>query len=97
MLSYKIDIAYRDLITMLVIGVLHFIPSCQFPIPSCQFVSEISNACLRVFVVILQDVDCLQRFYHNIDHWGIKFYYHTISTFREAIVSEIQKCLILPY
>ena len=30
------------------------------------------NACLRLFVVILQDLHCLQRFYHNVDHWGIK-------------------------
>ena len=28
-----------------------------------------SNACLRLFVVVLQDLHCLQRFYHNIDHW----------------------------
>ena len=31
-----------------------------------------SNPCLRLFVVILQDLHCLQRFYHNVDHLGIK-------------------------
>ena len=35
-----------------------------------------SNPCLRLFVVILQDLHCLQRFYHNVDHCGIKLYYH---------------------
>ena len=25
-----------------------------------------SNPCLRLFVVILQDLHCLQRFYHNV-------------------------------
>ena len=35
-----------------------------------------SNPCLRLFVVILQDLHCLQRFYHNVDHWGIELYYH---------------------
>ena len=29
------------------------------------------NACLRLFVVVLQDSHCLQRFYHNVDHWCI--------------------------
>ena len=28
-----------------------------------------SNACLRLFVVLLQDLHCLQGCYHNIDHW----------------------------
>ena len=42
---------------------------------SRAFVSEIQyNACLKLFVVILQDLHCLQRFYHNVDHWGIKLY-----------------------
>ena len=27
-----------------------------------------SNTCLRLFVVVLQDLHCLQRFYHNVDH-----------------------------
>ena len=78
-----------------------------------------SIACLRLFVVILHclqrfyhkvnhwgiklhyytnfDLHCLQRFYHNVDHWGIKLYHGVlhfitipISTFRGAIVSEIQ-------
>ena len=34
-----------------------------------------SIACLRLFVVILQDLHSLQRFfYHSVDHWGIKLY-----------------------
>ena len=33
-----------------------------------------SIACLRLFVVILH---CLQRFYHKVDHWGIKLHYYT--------------------
>ena len=27
-----------------------------------------SNACLRLFVVILPDLHCLHRSYHNVDH-----------------------------
>ena len=27
-----------------------------------------SNACQRLFVVILQDLHCLHRSYHNVDH-----------------------------
>ena len=50
-----------------------------------------SNACLRLFVVVLQDLHCLQRFYHNVDHWHITLYHHT--NFDIAFVSEIQKCL----
>ena len=26
------------------------------------------NTCLRLFVVILRDLHCLQRSYHNVDH-----------------------------
>ena len=36
-----------------------------------------SNDCLRLFVVILQDLHCLHRPYHNVDDWGIKLYHHT--------------------
>ena len=32
------------------------------------------NACLRLFVVILQDLHCLQRSYRNVDHWCITLY-----------------------
>ena len=49
-----------------------------------------SNACLRIFVVILQDLHCLQRSYHNFDHWGIRLYHHTnfnISVVRPAYVT----------
>ena len=34
-----------------------------------------SNACLRRFVVVLQDLHCLQRSYH-VDHWCITLYHH---------------------
>ena len=33
-----------------------------------------SNVCLRLF---LQDLHGLQRFYHNVDFWGIRLYHHT--------------------
>ena len=33
-----------------------------------------NNACLRLFVVILQDLHCLHRSYHNVDHWCITLY-----------------------
>ena len=36
-----------------------------------------SNACLRLFVVILQDLHCLQRSYHNVDRLYITLYHHT--------------------
>ena len=39
-----------------------------------------SNPCLRLFVVILQDLHCLQRFYHNVDHCGIKLYHIGVGT-----------------
>ena len=29
------------------------------------------NACLRLFVVVLQDLHCLQGSYHNVYHWCI--------------------------
>ena len=35
------------------------------------------NTCLRLFVVILQDLHGLQRCYHNVDHWCITLYQHT--------------------
>ena len=49
-----------------------------------------SIPCLRLFVVLLQDLHCLQRFYHNVDHRHITLYHHTFSG---AFVSEIQKSL----
>ena len=36
-----------------------------------------SNACLRLFVVILQDLHCLQRSHHNVYLWGVKLYHPT--------------------
>ena len=34
-----------------------------------------SIPCLRLFVVLLQDLHCLQRFYHNVDHRHITLYH----------------------
>ena len=52
---------------MLIIGVLYFtiIPIFTF---SGALLVRYRNACLRLFVVVLQDLYCLQRFYHNVDH-----------------------------
>ena len=52
-----------------------------------------SNACLRLFVVVLQNLHCLQRSYHNVDHWCITLTIIPISTFNGAFVSEIQLSL----
>ena len=52
-----------------------------------------SNACLRLLVVILQDLHCLHRSYHNVDRWGLSFTITPISIFRRASISEIQYCL----
>ena len=88
MLYYKIYIVYIDLITTLIIGVLSstITPISTF---SGAFVSEIdNNPCLRLFVVILQDLHCLQRFYHNVDHWGIELYYHKNFIFSRPFISQ---------
>ena len=74
MLYYKIYIVYRDFITMLIIVVLYFTITPIFTFSGAFVIVRYSNACLRLFVVILQD---LQRFYHNIDHWHITLYHHT--------------------
>ena len=52
------------------------LPSYQFPHLMELLLVRYSNPCLRLFVAILQDLHCLQRFYHNVDHWGIELYYH---------------------
>ena len=67
---------YIDFITMLIIEVLSFsiIPFSTF---REAIVSEIQKCLTEAIVVLLQDLHCLQRFYHNVDHWGIKLYYHT--------------------
>ena len=71
---YKIYIVYRDVITLLIFGLVSFtIISVLVKLLLVRY----SIACLRLFVVILQDLHCLQRFYHNVDHWGIKLYHHT--------------------
>ena len=63
-------IIYRDFITMLIIA----LPSHQFPHLVELLLVRYSNARLRLFVVILQDLHSLQRFYH---HWCITLYHHT--------------------
>ena len=72
MLYYKI---YIDLIITLIIGALHFtsIPISTF---SGALLVRYGIVCLRLFVVILQDLHCLHRSYHNVDHCGIKLYHH---------------------
>ena len=72
-LYYKMYIIYRDFITMLIIA----LPSHQFPHLMELLLVKYSNACLRLYVVILQDLHCLQRLYHNIDHWCITLYHRT--------------------
>ena len=52
---------------MLIFGVLSF-TIIQIFLFSEAFVTY-SNTCLRLFVVILQDLHCLQRSYHNVDQW----------------------------
>ena len=68
-------IVYRDVITTLIFGLVSFIIMSIFTF-SEAFVGE-SIVCLRLFVVILQDLHCLQRFYHDFDHWDIMLYHHT--------------------
>ena len=60
---------------MMIIGVLSFTitPISTF---SGAFVSEVYTVMLAQGY-FLQDLHGLQRFYHNIDHWGIKLYHHT--------------------
>ena len=59
------------------ISILHFtiIPISTLILMELLLV-RYSNPCLRLFIVILQDLHCLHRFYHNVDHWGIELYYH---------------------
>ena len=58
---YKI---YMDFITMLILE-YYILPSYQFSHLVELLLVRYSNACLRLFVVILQDLHCLQRFYHH--------------------------------
>ena len=70
---YKIYMVYQDFITLLIFGVLS---STITPISTFSG-AFVSNACLRLFVVVLQDLHCLQRSYHNVDHYCITLYHHT--------------------
>ena len=55
-----------------------------------------SNPCLRLFVVILQDLHCLQRSYHNVDHWGIKLYYVSYKISHLADFSLVRYRIVCP-
>ena len=55
-----------------------------------------SNPCLRLFVVILQDLHCLQRSYHNVDHWGIKLYYVSYKISHLADLSLVRYRIVCP-
>ena len=68
---YKIYMymVYRDVITMLIFGLISF-TTISISLLVKLLLVRYSIACLRLFVVILQDLHCLQRFYHNSDHWG---------------------------
>ena len=69
-----IYMVYRDFITTLIFGVLS---STITPISLLELLLvRYSNACLRLFVVVLQDLHCLQRSYHNVDDWCIMLYHH---------------------
>ena len=59
---------------MLIFGVLSFT---IIPISTELLLVKYNNACLRLFVVILLDLHCLQRSYHNVDHLYITLYHHT--------------------
>ena len=62
---------YRDFITKLIIGVLSF---------TITPISTFSGAFVRVMLACsyyVQYLHGLQRFYHNVDHWGIKLSYKT--------------------
>ena len=53
---------------MLIIGVLSFNITPISTFSGAFVIVRYRNACLRLFVVLLQDLHCLQRFYHNVDH-----------------------------
>ena len=70
---YKIYMVYRDFITMLIIEVLSFTITLISTF-SGAFVSETVMLAWGYFV---QDLHGLHRFYHNVDHSGIKLFHHT--------------------
>ena len=45
-----------------------------------------SIACLKLFVVISQDLNCLQRSYHNVNHLYI---YYTLSSYKFSHLVEL--------
>ena len=89
----SIYIVYRDFITTLIIGVLSFTIT---PISTCSLALLVRyrNACLRLFVVILQDIYIVYRDFISTLFIGVlHFTIIQIFTFRGAIVSEIQYSL----
>ena len=62
------------LLHVLLLSLVYYtLPSCKFPHLMELLLVRYNNLCLRLFVIL----QCLKRFYHSIDHWGIKLYYHT--------------------
>ena len=84
MLYYKFYIVYRDFITTLIIRVLSFAIThlAELLLVRCR------NVCMN-FVVILQDLHCLQIFYHKVDHWSINIPIVQNFTFSGVFISEI--------
>ena len=74
---------YIDFITMLIIEVLSFsiIPISTF---RGAIVSEIQKCLPKA--ILLQDLHCLQRFYHSVGHWGTIIQNFTFS---RAFISQI--------
>ena len=77
---------YRDFITTLIFGVLSSTITHLLELLLVRY----SNACLRLFVVVLQDLHCLQRLITMLIIGVLHFIIILISTFIGAFVSEIQ-------
>ena len=87
---YKIYIVYRDVITTLIIGILHFtIPIFRF---SRAFVSEIQH-CLPEPICCYYMYINYRDFITTLIIGVLYFTIISIFTFSKAFVSEIQKCL----
>ena len=68
---------FTEILSQLLSLVYYTLPSYQFSQLVERFLVIYRNACLSLFVVVIQDLHCLQIFYRNIDHWGIELYHHT--------------------
>ena len=78
---------------MLIFGLISFTTISIFTF-SEAFVGEIQHCCLRLFVVILQDLHSLLRFYHNVDHWSISFTITPIAPYSLAFVSDYRNACL---